>query len=95
MPAGASTSHSKQPSAAAPKLAVPAQSAGAGGAPEQASSSAPARPWASYVRQGLRDMVSSLHEGEGVAGLSQTQAVAAAAGAVVLLYAGALSFYVA
>ncbi len=37
--------------------------------------------------------MSSLQEGEGVAGLSRTQAVAAAAGALVLLYAGAVCSY--
>lgn len=58
---------------------------------EQPWSSASASTWTNYVPQGLIDMVSSLQEGEGVAGLSQTQTLAAAAGAVVLLYAGALT----
>ena len=43
--------------------------------------------------QGLRDLASSWHVGEGVAGLTQMQAVAAAAGAVVLLYAGLLDLH--
>jgi len=59
--------------------------------PEQTWSSASASMWANYVPQGLKAMVSSLQQGDGVAGLSQTQTLAAAAGAVVLLYAGALT----
>jgi len=57
--------------------------------PEQTWSSASASTWANYVPRGLKGMVSSLQQGDGVAGLSQTQTLAAAAGAVVLLYAGA------
>lgn len=93
VPSSTGIPHCEQPLAAEPEPAAPTQMAQARDLPEQALSSAPERPWASYVPQGLRDMVSSLQKGEGAAGLTQTQALATAAGAVLLLYAGALSFY--
>lgn len=61
-------------------------------ASEQPASSVSARQWADCVPQGVRDVWQSVQQGEGVAGLSQAHTVAAAAGAVVLLYAGEPSF---
>lgn len=91
LPLGASMFNCKQPPAG-PQPAAPSQNKRPADLPEQAMSSTTARPWASYVPHRLREFMSSSVKGEGIAGLTQTQAAAAAAGAVVLLYAGALRF---
>ena len=57
-----------------------------------ASPSASASAWGSYLPQSVREAWHSMHDGGGAIGLTQTQVLATAAGAAVLLYAGMLIF---